>query len=64
MNSDEIICSCLGTTVGMIKDAVDAGANTLEEVQNATSVGTVCGICLEDVRSLVAHFVDERNKQQ
>lgn len=44
----------------MIKDAVDAGASTLEEVQEATSAGTICGACIEDVRHLVEQFVNER----
>ena len=58
---DEIVCSCLGITAGMIKDAVDAGANTFEEVQSTTDVGTVCGACVEDVTRLVKHFAAERN---
>jgi len=44
----------------MIKDAVDSGASTLEEVQEAVGAGTVCGACLEDVQHLVDQFVKER----
>lgn len=62
MDSDEIVCSCLDITKGMIKEAVDSGADTLEEVQEATGVGTVCGVCLEDVKQLVEAFVEERNR--
>lgn len=61
MNSDKIVCHCLGVTNGMIKDAIDAGANTLEEVQEATGAGTVCGVCLENVENLIKSFVAERN---
>ena len=43
MNLDKIICNCQGVTCGRIKEAVDAGASTLEEVQGATGAGTVCG---------------------
>lgn len=60
MNLDKIVCSCLGVTNGMIKDAVDSGANTLEEVQEITGAGTVCGACIEDVEHLVEQFVKER----
>lgn len=60
MNLDKIVCSCLGVTNGMIKDAVDSGANTLEEVQEITGAGTVCGACIEDVEHLVEQFVRER----
>ena len=57
MNLDDVVCSCLDITVGMIKDAVDAGATTLEEVQTATGAGTVCGACLDDVQKLVTKFI-------
>jgi len=61
MNLDKIICNCQNVTSGMIKEAVIAGANTLEEVQGATGASTVCGACLEDVERLVAYFVSERD---
>lgn len=62
MNLDNIVCDCLGITNGMIKDAVYAGANTLEEVQETTEVGTVCGACIESVEELIDHFVKERDQ--
>lgn len=64
MDLDKITCNCMGVTNGMIKDAVDAGANSLEEVQASTSAGTVCGACLDDVRRLVDFFLAERDGRQ
>lgn len=61
MNMDKIVCNCLGVTNGMIKDAVDNGADTLEEVQDVTGAGTACGACLEDVGRLVNQFIKERD---
>ena len=61
MNLDKIVCNCMSITNGMIKDAVDAGASTLEEVQDATGAGTACGACLDDVQHLVEQFVSERD---
>lgn len=46
----------------MIKEAVDSGATTLEEVQDATGAGTACGACLDDIQHLVDQFVAERDK--
>lgn len=63
MNLDKIVCNCMSITNGMIKDAVDGGASTLEEVQDATGAGTVCGACLDDVRRLVEEFVAEWDKK-
>ena len=61
MNLDKVVCNCLNVTNGMIKDAVDAGASTLEEVQEKTGAGTVCGACLEEVHRVVNFFVQERD---
>lgn len=62
MNLDKVVCYCLNITNGMIKDAVDAGASTLEEVQEKTGASTVCGACLDNVQHLVEFFVEERDK--
>ena len=56
MNQDEVICSCLNITKGMIQEAVSNGAKTLEEVQEINEVGTVCGACIEDVENLIAEL--------
>lgn len=56
MNPDEIICSCLDITKGMIKEAVDQGAKTLADVQEINDVGTICGACIDDVEQLIAEL--------
>ena len=61
MNLDKIVCNCMSVTSGMIKEAVDSGASTLAEVQEATGASTVCGACLEEVERLVQYFVSERD---
>ncbi len=60
MDLDKIVCYCMSVTNGMIKDPVDGGASTREEVQAATGAGTVCGSCVDDIRRLVDQFVSER----
>ena len=62
MDFDKIVCNCMNVTNGMIKDAVDSGASTLEEVQEITGAGTVCGSCLDDVKRLVDEFVSEKKQ--
>ena len=61
MDYNKIVCTCMNITNGMIKEAVDAGASTLEEVQEATGAGTICGACVEDVEHLIEQFLNERN---
>ena len=60
MDMDKIVCNCYSITNGGIKEAVDEGATTLEEVQEITGAGTICGACLEDVERLVKQFVAEK----
>lgn len=62
MNLDKVVCNCLDITNGIIKEAVDSGANTLEEVENITGVGTMCGACCDDVQHLIDFFIAERDK--
>ena len=62
MNLEKIVCHCLGITNGMIKDAVESGAQTLEEAQEMTGAATVCGACQEDVQRLIDYFVSEKGK--
>lgn len=61
MDLDKTVCYCMNVTNGMIKEAVDSGASTLEEVQEITGAGTVCGSCLENVQHLIDQFVSERD---
>ena len=60
MDLEKVVCYCQSVTNGMIKEAVDGGACTLEEVQEVTGAGTVCGGCVENIRHLVDQFVGEQ----
>lgn len=53
MDRDDIVCNCMGVTAGEIQDAIEGGASTVEEVQEATGAGTVCGGCLEEIQKMV-----------
>lgn len=53
MDRDEIVCNCMGVTAGEIQDAIEGGASTVEQVQEATGAGTVCGGCLEEIQKMV-----------
>lgn len=64
MDLEKVVCYCQNVTNGMVKEAVDTGANTLEEVQEKTGAGTVCGGCVENVQRLVEQFVRERDGEE
>lgn len=57
MNDDDIICTCLGTTVRDIKAAVENGAKTVDKIKEATEAGTVCGACLDDIEALLETLI-------
>lgn len=59
MDLEKVVCYCQNVTNGMIKEAVEAGASTLEEVQEATGAGTVCGACVDNIQHLIDEFVKE-----
>ena len=59
----QLSCNCMNVTSGQIKEAVENGADTLEEVQQITGAGTVCGACLGDVERLVNFFLAQRGKE-
>lgn len=53
MDRDEIVCNCMGVTAGEIQDAIEAGARTVEEIQEATGAGTVCGGCVGEIQQML-----------
>ena len=61
MDMDKVVCDCMSVTNGMIKEAVENGASTLEEVQEVKGAGTVCGGCMDDVQRLVDYFTTQRD---
>jgi bacterioferritin-associated ferredoxin len=58
MDDNEIVCQCTSVTVKDIKDAIENGAKSFEEVQEATQVSTVCGGCEDDVKALVEELLE------
>lgn len=56
MNLDDVVCSCLSITGQTIKDAIENGAVTYEDVQEKTEAGTVCGACEDEIRALIKEF--------
>ncbi|MBC2582146.1 (2Fe-2S)-binding protein [Clostridium sp. DJ247] len=53
MDNDEVVCACINVTVQDLKDAIENGAKSFEEVQDVTQVSTGCGGCTDSVKALV-----------
>jgi len=52
-DNNKIVCGCFKITEQNLKDAIKNGANSFEEVQAITKVGSGCGKCVEGNRKLV-----------
>jgi NAD(P)H-nitrite reductase large subunit len=61
MNLDDIVCNCMSITKGMIKEAVEKGATTLDEVMEATGAATICGACADEVKRLTGYFASNKS---
>ena len=53
MDNDKVVCGCTNVTVQNLRDAIENGAKSFEEVQSITKVGTGCGKCVDSVKVLV-----------
>ncbi|MDX9942132.1 MAG: (2Fe-2S)-binding protein [Bacteroidales bacterium] len=50
MENDPIICTCNEIRQSEIEKAIKGkNLKTIEEVQDETSAGTVCGACVDDI---------------
>ena len=61
MNMNKTVCNCFDVTYQQVKDAIDNGAATLEEVQEATNAGNGCGSCVDNLERLVNYFLSEKD---
>ncbi|MFL0805336.1 MAG: bacterioferritin-associated ferredoxin [Agarilytica sp.] len=53
------VCLCKGITDSQIRDAVDAGAESVREVRNELGVSTQCGRCVSHVREIVKSTLED-----
>lgn len=60
MDNNKVVCGCFNVTEEDLKNAVKNGANSFEEVQVATKVGTGCGGCVKNNKSLVNELILKR----
>ena len=53
MKDKDIVCTCFGITKKEIVDAIKKGAKTVDEVMEATSAGTACGMCIDQIEQII-----------
>lgn len=52
-DNDKVVCGCFNVTEQDLKNAIQNGAKSFEEVQDVTKVGTGCGKCVGSNKALV-----------
>ena len=62
MNRSKEACHCRNVTYGMIEDAIRNGAETLEQVMDATGAGKSCGKCRDFLEYLIRDIKEELSK--
>ena len=59
LNRSKEACHCRNVTYGMIEDAIRNGAETLEQVMDATGAGKGCGKCRDFLEYLIRDIKEE-----
>lgn len=59
MNSNHIVCECLGVTAGQIEQSVKEGARTFDEVKEKLGIGRQCIKCRDLASLLIESYVEE-----
>ena len=63
MNRNKEACHCRNVTYGMIEDAIKNGAETFQDVQDATGAAKGCGQCKDFLICLIRDIKEEMNHQ-
>ena len=50
---DYLVCTCMGVMRSEIIEAIEAGAETFEELSDKLGVGTGCSSCVREVQDML-----------
>jgi len=50
---DYLVCTCMGVMRSEIVEAIEAGAQTFQELSEKLGVGTGCSSCVQEVHDLL-----------
>lgn len=59
MKMDKTVCHCAKVKFQDIKDAIEQGAQTLDEIENVTKASTCCGRCEEYFINVAEDLLEE-----
>lgn len=63
---DYVVCTCMGVMYSEILEAIERGANTLDDLSDLLAIGTGCTSCVPEVIDIIAQVAvaRERSKNQ
>ena len=53
MDLSKKICYCFNVTVGDIKEEIDTGSTTVQEIQTETKAGLACKKCVSRIQETI-----------
>jgi nitrite reductase (NADH) large subunit len=54
---DRMICNCNKISESRLREAIEGGAGTIEELGACTLAGTGCGSCKSDLKQLLTRYL-------
>ena len=61
---DRVVCSCLDVTYNTIKEAIENGAKTLDDIKDETEAGTICGMCEDEIQEIIDGVIEEAENKK
>jgi nitrite reductase (NADH) large subunit len=55
-NGERMICNCNKVSESRLREAIEGGAGTIEELGACTLAGTGCGSCKSDLKQLLTRY--------
>ena len=54
---DRVVCRYRNITYNTIKEAIENGAKTLDDIKDETEAGTICGMCEDEIQEILDELV-------
>lgn len=64
LTDETILCRCRQVSVAQIKQAIQDGATTVQQVIAQTGLGQGCTHCLETARPIIGQLLEEKTNGQ
>jgi bacterioferritin-associated ferredoxin len=59
--NNRLVCECYNIWVKDIKEALDSGQNSFEDLEKSMKLGVMCSACIGDAKKVIAQLKEENN---